>query len=153
MRLHRYTCTAKLSGKSDLAVMIQAFALSLSLFFRWDLHLSTTHSQSLWSLSLATGIATGERWLWPRVGVGFIWNHVNPDLWTLLLTQTLMSESGSQVTAGTQGEFKVPSAALGRRKKPEGTLKAREQGEEHPGVTECEHHVETIEAKVHSLCC
>lgn len=64
-----------------------------------------------------------------------------------------MSESGSQVTAGTQGEFKVPSAVLGRRKKPEGTLKAREQGEEHPGVTERERHVETIEAKVHSLCC
>ena len=63
-----------------------------------------------------------------------------------------MSESDSQATAGPQGEFKVPSAALGRRKKQEGILKARERGEEHPVVTERERHVETTEAKVQSLC-
>lgn len=58
-----------------------------------------------------------------------------------------MSESDSQAKAG---EFKVPSAALGRRKKQEGIQKAREQGEEHPEVTEEERHVETTEEKVHS---
>lgn len=61
-----------------------------------------------------------------------------------------MSESDSQAKAGLQGEFKVPSAVLGRRKKQEGIQKAREQGEEHPVVTEGERHVETTEEKVHS---
>ena len=64
----------------------------------------------------------------------------------------IMSESDSQTKAELQSEFKVPSAALGRRKKQEGIQKARERGEEHPVVTEQERHVETTEAKVHSLC-